>query len=136
MDPTMNNLLIWGIQNSDASRQDPTAPPPQPMSDADRQAMSQWIHESKGPSESDIMDMNLEVIETDPESKNKYAAFRSIETIIQKIDNAHNLENKTRWSKLLKQLESEDPELRSYAAWCCSTAVQNNIRSQERVSHS
>jgi len=106
------------------------------MSDGDREVLEQLMTAfSGGPTDAQRMDWNLDAIEKeDVESEDKYIAFENLEMIVQNIDNAHNLENDNRWTRLITQLESEDPELRRLAAWCCGTAVQNNIRSQERVS--
>jgi hsp70-interacting protein len=137
-DPALNNLLKWGIQNSEASRNDASvAPkPPKPMSESDRAALEQLLG-GGGPSDADLMAQSLDVVENDEATAEaKYIAFENFELMIQNIDNANNMENRGLWTRVIKQLENEDPEIRVWAAWCCSTAVQNNIRSQERVSTS
>lgn len=133
-DPALNNLLKWGIQNSEASRNDASTAP-QPMSDIDKEALKQLVTGIRGPSDADLMREAFQVIENNTaEEDAKYQAFENFEMLIQGIDNANNMEALGLWTKLIKQLENEDPEMRMWAAWCCSTAVQNNIRSQERVS--
>ena len=135
-DPALNNLLKWGIQNSEASRNDPSAPPPPPMSEVDRAALQQLMTGITGMSDAQSMKQSLEVVEhPEAEAKDKYQAFQNLEMLIQNIDNANCLETDGMWTSLIKQLDNDDPELRWWAAWCCSTAVQNNIRSQERVSN-
>lgn len=135
-DPGLNNLLKWGIQNSEASRND-ASDAPQPMSEVDKAALQQLITGMRGPSDADMMLKSFEVIENpEVEPEHKYTAFENFELLIQGIDNANNMEGLGLWTRLIAQLENEDPKMRMYAAWCCSTAVQNNVRSQERVSTS
>jgi hsp70-interacting protein len=132
-DPGLNNLLKWGIQNSEASRNDASAP--KPMTEVDRAALQALITERRGPSDADLMKESFEVIENnEAEAEHKYTAFENFELLIQGIDNANNMESCGLWTRLIKQLNNEDPEMRMWAAWCCCTAVQNNVRSQERVS--
>lgn len=134
-DPALNNLLKWGITNSDVSRNDPSAAPPQPMSEVDRTALQQIMSGITGPSDAQLMHQALQVVEhPEATTEDKYIAFENFELLIENIDNANNMENKEMWSRLVKQLENEDATIRWWAAWCCGTAVQNNIRSQERVS--
>jgi hsp70-interacting protein len=134
-DPVLNEMLKWGIQNSDVSRNDPTAPPPEPMSDDKREALRYMLARVAGPSDADTMKESLDVIDNpEAEAAAKYVAFDNLEMLIENIDNANNLENRSLWTRLIKHLESDDAKLRSCAAWCCGIAVQNNIRSQERVS--
>jgi hsp70-interacting protein len=135
-DPALNNLLKWGIQNSEASRQDAPAQPPKPMSESDRAAL-QLLLGGGGPSDPELMAQSLDVIEnSEAEAEAKHIAFENFELLIQNIDNANAMENKSLWTRVINQLDNEDPELRIWAAWCCSTAVQNNLRAQERVSNS
>ncbi|EMC96466.1 hypothetical protein BAUCODRAFT_33824 [Baudoinia panamericana UAMH 10762] len=37
------------------------------------------------------------------------------------------------WAPLVDQLNHAEAEMRRMAAWCCGTAVQNNVKSQERL---
>jgi hypothetical protein len=64
---------------------------------------------------------------------NKLIAFDNFEQLIEQIDNANNMQPLGLWTPLLAVLESEEPDLRRMAAWCMGTAVQNNIKAQERV---
>jgi hsp70-interacting protein len=134
-DPGLNNLLKWGIQNSEASRNDASAP--KPMSEVDRAALQALITGAAGPSDADLMKESFDVIEhPEATADDKYTAFENFELMIQGIDNANNMESLQLWTRLIKQLDNEDPKMRMFAAWSCSTAVQNNVRSQERVSTS
>ncbi|KAL2136366.1 hypothetical protein VTI74DRAFT_4010 [Chaetomium olivicolor] len=87
-----------------------------------------------GPSDAELMRAAMEVI-TDSETdlENKLIAFDNFEQLIESLDNANNLEPLSLWSPLLSLLEHEEQELRRMAAWCVGTAVQNNVKSQERL---
>ena len=37
------------------------------------------------------------------------------------------------WAPLVQLLKNDEAELRRYAAWCVGTAVQNNVKAQERL---
>lgn len=99
-----------------------------------------------GPSEADLMRAAMEVV-TDPTAtlENKLIAFDNFEQLIESLDNANNLEPLGLWTPLLsvltppakneeeEQTKADEPELRRMAAWCVGTAVQNNVKSQERL---
>ncbi|KAF1917902.1 nucleotide exchange factor Fes1-domain-containing protein [Ampelomyces quisqualis] len=132
-DPALNNLLIWGIQNSDTSRNDPTTTP-QPMTDVDREVLQAVISGATGPSNASLMEQSINVVdnsEATPEAK--HTAFENFQALIENIDNANNMEGLGLWTRVINHLDNEDPKLRMFAAWCCGTAVQNNIRTQERL---
>ena len=77
----------------------------------------------------------MQVIQNEEaELEHRGTAFDNFEQLIENLDNANNIESLGLWTPLVEQLENKDAELRRYAAWCCGTAVQNNIRTQERVS--
>ncbi|KAH9867594.1 hypothetical protein IAQ61_008188 [Plenodomus lingam] len=133
-DPGLNNLLKWGIQNSEASREAAAAegqPPPK----LDIEALQRLVTGMSGPSDAELMKASMEVIQNEEaELENRITAFDNFEQLIENLDNANNLENLGLWMPLVDQLENKEAELRRYAAWCCGTAVQNNIKTQERVS--
>jgi len=133
-DPGLNNLLKWGIQNSEASRADAAAanqPPPQ----IDATALQQLMTGMSGPSDAQLMQESMQVIQNEEaELEHRTTAFDNFEQLIENLDNANNIESLGLWVPLVEQLENKESELRYYAAWCCGTAVQNNIRTQERVS--
>ncbi len=64
---------------------------------------------------------------------NKLVAFDNLEQLIENIDNANNMESLGLWTPLMGQLDSEEADMRRMAAWCFGTAVQNNVKAQERV---
>ncbi|KAL6702725.1 hsp70 nucleotide exchange factor fes1 [Coniothyrium glycines] len=132
-DPGLNNLLKWGIQNSKVSTADAaTADLPQQKIDAE--ALQRLMTGMSGPSDADLMRESMQVISNDEaELEHKITAFENFELLIEQLDNANNMEPLGLWTPLVKQLESEEAELRRQAAWCCATAVQNNIKTQERA---
>ncbi|KAM7206489.1 hypothetical protein V8F20_002615 [Naviculisporaceae sp. PSN 640] len=90
-----------------------------------------------GPSEAELMKAAIEVITSPPEEniplEEKLIAFDNLEQLVESLDNANNLEPLALWSPLLSMLEHEEAELRKMAAWCVGTAVQNNVKTQERL---
>lgn len=131
----MNNLLKWGIENSQpadpASTRDPRSSQP-PRRQLNEDALRTLMG---GPSDADLMLQSMAAISSaDVSIENKIVAFDNFEQLIENLDNANNMESLKLWSPLVAQLRSEEAELRRYAAWCLGTAVQNNIKAQERVS--
>jgi hypothetical protein len=132
-DPGLNNLLKWGIQNSEASQDAAAADQPPPQLDAE--ALQRLMTGVSGPSDAQLMQESMQVIKNDEaELENRITAFDNFEQLIENLDNANNIESLGLWMPLVEQLEHQESELRFYAAWCCGTAVQNNIKTQERVS--
>lgn len=132
-DPGLNNLLKWGIQNSEASRE-AAAGEAQPPPKIDIEALQRLVTGMSGPSDAELMKQSMQVIQNEEaELENRVTAFDNLEQLIENLDNANNLENLGLWMPLVEQLENKEAELRRYAAWCCGTAVQNNIKTQERL---
>ena len=130
MDPGMNQLLKWSIENSVPS--DPNAPPPAPSRTLDMETLKALMG---GPSDAELMKESMAAIQNpDITLENKLIAFDNLEQLIESIDNANNLENLGLWTPLIEQLVNDEAELRTMAAWCVGTAVQNNIKAQERLS--
>lgn len=131
-DPGLNNLLKWGIQNSEASRGASATDQPAPAIDAEAlQALLTGTRRS----DADLMMENMAVICNEEEKlEDRVTAFDNFEQLIENLDNANNLENLKLWDPLVAHLEHKEGELREFAAWCCATAVANNVRTQERVS--
>ena len=129
MDPGMNHLLKWGIENSSTTAPSPDAPPQRPLDPAILQAIF------GGPSDADLMKKSMAAISSsDITIENKLIAFDNFEQLIESIDNANNLEPLGLWTPLVELLKNEEGQLRRMAAWCVGTAVQNNEKAQERVS--
>jgi len=130
-DNRLNTLLRWSIENSESSRQDETAAPPQ--TNLTPEVMASLMG---GPSDADLMRASMEII-TSPDSEvtleNKLIAFDNFEQLIEGLDNANNIAALNLWTPLLEQLEHTEPEIRKMASWCIGTAVQNNVKTQERL---
>jgi hsp70-interacting protein len=139
MEPGLNSLLQWGIENSSASNPNPNPNPTQPTQSLETsksrglnaQALAQLMG---GPSDADLMREAMTVIQH-PEStlESKATAFDNLEQLVESIDNANNLTPLGLWDPLVAQLSSIEAELRKMAAWCIGTAVQNNVKAQERL---
>jgi hsp70-interacting protein len=131
MNPELNNLLRWGIQNSGKS-EDKTTEPTGPPKKLDMKALDAIFG---GPSDADLMRDALTVVKSpDSTLENKMIAFDNFEQMIENLDNANNIENLKLWIPLYEELDNKEPQLRTMAAWCIATAIQNNIKSQENVS--
>ena len=132
--PKFNDLLKWGIENSEASRNDPNAPK-NPNTQLDAQTLQEILSGMSAPSDAEMMKRKMEVItQPDYTLDQKVGAFEDFEMLVEGIDNANNLESLKLWTPLIEQLEHEEVDLRKYAAWCIGTAVENNVKAQERVS--
>lgn len=134
-DKRLNDLLRWGIENSESNQ-------PQNGGDAPAQQSTSNLTPEMiaaimgGPSDADLMKASMEII-TSPDNEvsleNKLIAFDNFEQLIESLDNANNIANLNLWTPLLGQLGNEDAEMRKMAAWCIGTAVQNNEKTQERL---
>ena len=133
---SLNQLLQWGIENSDSSRNDTTTQPTDQQRDPSRGLNAKALAELLGgPSDADRMRGAMAAIIAPTDQVNlesKMTAWDNFEQLIEQIDNANNLESLGLWPPLIKQLDNAEPEMRRMAAWCISTAVQNNVKSQER----
>jgi len=137
MDPGLNELLKWGIENSakdpnsNSNGTSTTQPPSDPSRGLNPDILAQLLG---GPSDADRMkDMMAAIQNPEVNLENKLIAFDNLEQLVEGIDNANNLEPLKLWVPLVKELENEEAELRSMAAWCIGTAVQNNEKAQERL---
>ncbi|KAF2859199.1 armadillo/beta-catenin-like repeat-containing protein [Piedraia hortae CBS 480.64] len=137
---SLNQLLQWSIENSEASRKDATTQPTDQARDPSRGLNPKALTELLGgPSDADLMKMSMSHItapmeEVDLEAK--MTAFENFEQIIEQLDNANNMDPLGLWPPLIEQLSHEEASMRKMAAWCCSTAVQNNIKSQAKLKSS
>lgn len=140
MDKNLNQLLKWSIENSSTSQSDPSSatdnkaeredwPAGRPLNpDALKSLMG-------GPSDAQLMQESMAAIQSpDLSLDNKLVAFDNFEQLIENVDNANNMESLGLWTPLVAELDSEEKEMRRMAAWCAGTAVQNNVKAQERVS--
>lgn len=128
-DPNLNTLLKWSVENSKVSE---GAEPPKTQLNAEALAA---LFGGNMKSDAQMMKDNMEVIKREEcDLEDRITAFDNFEQLIENLDNANNLESLNLWIPLIAQLESKEAEMRRYAAWCIGTAVQNNIKTQEKVS--
>jgi hsp70-interacting protein len=134
MDPDLNSLLQWGIENS-ASNPDSTQPQQSLETSKSRGLNAEALaHLMGGPSDADLMREAMTVIQNpDSNLNSKTTAFDNLEQLVESIDNANNLTPLGLWDPLVAQLSSVEAELRKMAAWCIGTAVQNNVKAQETL---
>lgn len=126
-DPNLSKLLKWSIENQDDYSG------PKTERELDPKLLASLFG---GPSEADLMKAAMECITSDdPEVtlESKLTAFDNFEQLIESIDNANNIANLSLWTPLLDCLAHDESEIRRMAAWCVGTAVQNNVKSQERL---
>lgn len=135
MDPQMNKLLKWSVQNTQQQNEDGTTTAPPSADQAARNLTPEMINTLfGGPSEADLMKAAMEVLHSDESDlENKLIAFDNFEQLIESIDNANNLEPLGLWTPLVQLLKHEEAEMRRMAAWCIGTAVQNNEKAQDKV---
>ena len=128
----LSELLKWGIQNSETGQSPKQAQDiDQARSTLNTAALEELLG---GPSDADRMRDAMTAIQS-PEVNldNKLIAFDNFEQLVEHIDNANNMENLGLWDPLVEQLQHEDADMRKMAAWCLGTAVQNNVKAQERL---
>ncbi|KZM21337.1 hsp70 nucleotide exchange factor fes1 [Ascochyta rabiei] len=128
-DPNLNTLLKWGVENSNVS-EGAEAPKKTTLSPEALAALFGGNQKS----DAQMMKDNMEVIKReDCDMEDRLIAFDNFEQLIENLDNANNLESLGLWIPLIEQLENKEAELRRFAAWCIGTAVQNNIKTQEKL---
>lgn len=128
--PELSSLLKWGVENSDASRDTNAehAPSSRGLNTETLQALL------GGPSDADLMKEAMLLVRSPHVSlEDKITAFDNFEQLVENLDNANNMEPLGLWTPLLEQLDNPEPNMRRMAAWCLGTAVQNNVKSQERL---
>ncbi|KAL8674361.1 MAG: hypothetical protein Q9168_001221 [Polycauliona sp. 1 TL-2023] len=136
MDPGMNQLLKWSIENSENPQNDTTTSTDPKAERPSGQGLNQEAIRSLmgGPSDADLMKLSMAAIQSpDVSLEDKLVAFDNFEQLIEMVDNANNLESLALWTPLVAQLDNVEAEVRRMAAWCIGTAVQNNVKTQERA---
>lgn len=132
MDPGLNSLLKWSIENTDTNGNSTNTNDPTRLTTngLNEEALRSLMG---GPSDADLMKQSMQVIENvEATLEAKLTAFDNFEQLIEGIDNANNMEPLGLWTPLVNQLNNSESELRLMAAWCIGTAVQNNPKAQER----
>ena len=135
MDPGLNQLLKWGIENSETPSADPTSTTdPKAERPSGRPINAEALNSLfGGPSDADLMKESMAtVLSPQTTLSNKLVAMDNFEQLIENLDNANNMDTLGLWAPLVQLLKNEEAELRRYAAWCVGTAVQNNVKAQER----
>ena len=142
MDPKLNDLFKWSIENTStsATASHPSDDSPTTDSNATSAPPSRPINPEAlkallgGPSDADLMKESMTaILSPDVTLSNKLVAFDNFEQLIESLDNSNNMEPLGLWTPLVELLGNKEAELRRMAAWCVGTAVQNNVKSQERV---
>lgn len=134
MDPGLNQLLKWSIENSETTQNDSTDPKAERPSGQglNKEAIRSLMG---GPSDADLMKLSMAAIQSpDVSLDDKLVAFDNLEQLIEIVDNANNLESLALWTPLVTELSNAEAGIRRMAAWCIGTAVQNNVKTQERAS--
>ena len=132
-DRGMNELLKWSIENSEtpssSTSTNPTGDHP-PGRSINAEALNSLLG---GPSDADLMKASMAAITSSNVSlADKLVAFDNFEQLVEQVDNANDIENLGLWPSLAALLSNEEADLRRYACWCIGTAVQNNVKCQER----
>lgn len=147
MDRGLNELLKWGVENSDTARQSIANINDDPSSTSTSAAAhpptTRGVNEDVlrallgGPSDADLMRESMAALLSDEvDLENKMIAFDNFEQLVEMIDNANNMEPLGLWSPLAGLLRHEEADMRRMAAWCIGTAVQNNEKAQDKVGSS
>ncbi|KAJ6789989.1 hypothetical protein PWT90_08139 [Aphanocladium album] len=133
-DKRLKELLHWSIENSENGKAADGSVPETPTAPASNLTPEVMAALMGGPSEADLMRASMEIITaSDVTLENKLIAFDNFEQLIESLDNANNMANLGLWTPLLAQLADAEAEIRTMAAWCVGTAVQNNEKTQERL---
>lgn len=134
-DKRLKELLHWSIQNTPEGG-DPNTAGSAPVASESTSQLTPEIMAALmgGPSEADLMIGSMQIITADDVTlENKLIAFDNFEQLIESLDNANNMANLGLWTPLLALLAHEEAEIRTMAAWCVGTAVQNNEKTQEKL---
>ena len=132
----MNQLLKWSIENSETPSADPSSTTdPKAERPSGRPLNAEALNSLLGgPSDADLMKESMAAVLSPQVSlPDKLVAFDNFEQLIENLDNANNMEVLGLWAPLVQLLQSEEAELRRFAAWCVGTAVQNNVKAQARL---
>ena len=130
-DPGLRSVLKWGLNNSGTSSES-AENKPDPLRRLNPEALASVLG---GPSEADMMVSNMATAQSeDVKLQNRITALENFEQLIEGIDNANNMESLKMWKPLVDMLQHEEADVRKMAASCLGTAVQNNVKSQQKVS--
>lgn len=131
MDPKLNSLLKWSIQNQGNTTDNNNNVVESASRGLNPEVLSSLFG---GPSDADLMKSAMAALYSpDVDLENKMIAFDNFEQLIESLDNANNMEPLGLWTPLVQLLSHEEADMRRMAAWCVGTAVQNNEKSQDKV---
>ena len=122
----MEKLLQWSLaqQGNNKEAKERVGRP-------DPKALAQLLGMVQGKDDPTLMKENGAVLKNEKSTSNeKLMALKSMEALIENLDNANNLKNMKLWPSILEQLNNEDKEIQALACSCIGSAVQNNPRSQ------
>ncbi|KAI0758916.1 nucleotide exchange factors-like protein [Fomes fomentarius] len=123
----MEQLLRWGIANSDP--RDANQPPPRPRTDLNPEIIDAIL----GKSDAELMKEALAVAVNEKRDEDeRIQALDDFEILIEQIDNANNLEKLKMWEPLHSLLISptSSEAIQMQTLWILGTAVQNNPPAQ------
>ncbi|KAJ3071830.1 hsp70 nucleotide exchange factor fes1 [Podochytrium sp. JEL0797] len=128
---TASDLLQWAVINKATKEEDAPArtEPMEPREPID----PKWIDIILGKPDSVRMKECIVIIQDSTQSLEvKLQAFDELEMLVESLDNANNLRGIGLWRPIVDVLKSDpEAELRTFAAWVISTAVQNNPQAQQ-----
>lgn len=127
---SLSRALKWSIENSSASESAKDGP--RTPLDAEALKAAMGIMESPADSMRDSMKIAQN---KDAAEDHRVRALVTFEEQVAQLDNANMMEVLELWKPLIELLESEIADVRMHAAMCCGVAVENNLRTQERVSN-
>ena len=131
MDPKLNSLLKWSIQNQGNTTDNNNNVVESASRGLNPEVLSSLFG---GPSDAVLMKSAMDALYSpDVDLENKMIAFDNFEQLIESLDNANNMEPLGLWTPLVQLLSHEEADMRRMAAWCVGTAVQNNEKSQDKV---
>ncbi|KAK2742989.1 hsp70 nucleotide exchange factor fes1 [Onygenales sp. PD_40] len=133
MDPGMNNLLKWSLENANPSQpttnNTTTTTPHEPPRSLSPTALQRLLLNT--PSDAELMKNSMAAIRSPTLSlSDKLTAFDNLEQLVENLDNANNLGALGLWTPLVEELAAAEEERRMMGAWCIGTAVQNNESAQ------
>lgn len=128
-DPRLNKALQWAISNMGDDPNVTNGSSASRPRDLDPAVMDALFG---GPSDADLMRSSMLALHSPDQShENRMVAWDNFEQLIENLDNANNIQALGLWPGLVSKFDAEHHEERQMAFWCVSTAVQNNIKTQE-----
>lgn len=122
----MEKLLQWSIANSNGDKEAMAR-----AGDLDPKLLEQLFNGGMA-DDPTLMQQAMQVIRAEEvDVDTKLVALDNFEMLIEKLDNANNIENMKMWDPLLATLENESSDIRTGVLSIIGTAVQNNKPSQD-----